>query len=72
MLYEVITRDLGLKMTLEKFDGMELKSKLSAEMMIWDSINQKWILQNYYIRNFEDGREELISGLRLDTRNNFV
>ncbi len=60
-------RDLGLKMTLEKFDGMELKSKLSAEMMIWDSINQKWILQNYYIRNFEDGREELISGLRLDT-----
>lgn len=60
-------RNLGLKMTLEKFDGMELKSKLTAEMMIWDSINQKWILQNYYIRNFEDGNEELISGLRLDT-----
>ncbi len=60
-------RNLGLKMTLERFDGMELKSKLSAEMMIWDSINQKWILQNYYIRNYEDGQENLISGLRLDT-----
>lgn len=60
-------RDLGLKMTLEEFDGVKLKSKLHAEMMIWDSINQKWILQNYYIRNYINDKEELISGLRLDT-----
>lgn len=60
-------RNLGLKMTLEEFDGVQLKSKLTAEMMIWDSINQKWILQNYYIRNYIDNREEIISGLRLDT-----
>ncbi len=60
-------RNMGLRMTLEEFDGVKLKSKLNAEMMIWDSINQKWILQNYYIRNFEKGKEELITGLRLDT-----
>lgn len=61
------SRNMGLRMTLEEFDGVKLKSKLNAEMMLWDSINQKWILQNYYIRNFKDGKEELISGLRLDT-----
>lgn len=60
-------RNIGLRMTLEEFDGVKLKSKLSAETMIWDSINNKWILQNYYIRNFYDDHEELISGLRLDT-----
>lgn len=60
-------KSLGLKMTLEEFDGVQLKSKLNAEMMIWDSISQKWILQNYYIRNYIDDKEELISGLRLDT-----
>jgi lipopolysaccharide export system permease protein len=60
-------RDMGLRMTLEEFDGMELKSKLTAEVMLWDSINEHWILQNYYIRNFGDNSEELIAGLRLDT-----
>jgi len=61
------SRDMGLRVSLEKFDGVKLQSKLNAEMMIWDSINQKWILQNYYIRNFYPDREELISGLRIDT-----
>ena len=60
-------RNIGLKMTLEKFDGMELLSKLSSDMMIWDSITNKWILQNYFIRNFEGKEERLISGIRLDT-----
>ncbi len=57
----------GMKMTLEQFDGVELKSKLYAENMLWDSINKTWILKYYYIRKFEDGKEKLISGPRLDT-----
>ena len=61
------SRDIGLKMTLEKFEGVELVSKLNAEMMIWDSLNNKWILQNYYIRTFKGDNEELSSGLRMDT-----
>lgn len=61
------SQNMGLRMSLEEFDGVRLKSKLNAEMMIWDSINQKWILQNYYIRNFAKDKEELISGLRIDT-----
>ncbi len=60
-------RNTGIRMTLEDFDGMRLKSKLYADMMIWDSINESWILQHYYIRNFSEDGEELISGLRLDS-----
>lgn len=60
-------RNLGIKVSLEEFDGVELKSKLNADQMIWDSINQKWIFQNYYLRTFKKGHEELVTGLRLDT-----
>jgi len=60
-------RNTGIRMTLEKFDGVKLQSKLHADMMVWDSINETWILQYYYIRNFEDGKEELTSGLRIDS-----
>jgi len=57
----------GRRMTLEKLDGVELKSKLSAEMMIWDSITEKWTLKNYYIRNFFENDEEIIMGNTIDT-----
>jgi len=60
-------RNTGIRMTLEDFDGVSLKSKLYADMMIWDSINESWILQHYYIRYFNDSSEKLVSGLRLDS-----
>lgn len=60
-------RDIGLKVTMEEFDGMELMSKLSAEMMIWDSVTERWILQNYMIRYFEGEQERIVSGNRTDT-----
>ncbi len=60
-------RNVGVRMTLEEFEGVRLKSKLNAEMMIWDSLNNNWILQNYFIRTFEDGHEDFTSGLRLDS-----
>lgn len=57
----------AIRVTLEDFDGVRLKSKLHADMMSWDSINESWILQYYYIRNFEEGKENLVSGLRIDS-----
>ncbi|MCK9255564.1 MAG: YjgP/YjgQ family permease [Bacteroidales bacterium] len=59
--------NMGINMSLEKFDGVVLKSKLNAQTMIWDSISDSWIVQNYVMRNFIDGREELIIGNRIDT-----
>ncbi|HPG72989.1 MAG TPA: LptF/LptG family permease [Bacteroidales bacterium] len=61
------SRSTGFRMTLEKFENNRLKSKLFADNMIWDSITNKWILQNYYIRNFEGDKESIIEGHRLDT-----
>lgn len=60
-------KNMGLNMSLEKFDGIRLKSKLTAEMMFWDSVEQQWILHNYFIRNYIENREEIMSGLRIDT-----
>ena len=61
------SRNVGYKISLEKFVNNKLVSKLNADMMTWDSITQKWILQNYYIRTFIGNREDIISGIRLDT-----
>lgn len=60
-------RDLGLRVTLENFEDMKLKSKLSAEMMVWDSVNNKWIMQNYHLRTFDGDKENIVYGVRLDT-----
>lgn len=61
------SRDVGYKISLEKFEDNKLISKLNADMMTWDSITEKWIIQNYYIRNFDGIEESIISGIRLDT-----
>lgn len=62
-----ITRNMGNKVTIEKFENNKLKSKLSADNMLYDSITNKWILQRYYIRNFDGIKESLIYGNRIDT-----
>jgi lipopolysaccharide export system permease protein len=67
-----MSNNIGVKPTLEKFEGEELKSKLSADMMEWDTVTQKWKLQGYVIRNIEGDREELITGTSIDTFFNVV
>ncbi|HOE04859.1 MAG TPA: LptF/LptG family permease [Bacteroidales bacterium] len=62
-----ITRNVGYRLTLEKFENSKLVSKLYADNMIWDSITNKWILQSYYIRTFDGLNETLVEGNRLDT-----
>jgi lipopolysaccharide export system permease protein len=57
----------GVNITLEKFDGVKLISKLSAQKMKWDSTRNLWTLSNYKIRNFSEDDEELIMGVSLDT-----
>ncbi len=60
-------RNVGIRVTMEEFDNMELVSKLSADMMVWDTVKNKWIMQNYYIRTFDGNKESIISGISLDT-----
>lgn len=60
-------KDIGYSFTYEVWDGIDLKSKLFANYVKWDSTGQVWTLENYYIREFHDGQEYIRSGKSLDT-----
>ena len=59
--------DVGYKFTLESFRDGKLISKLKSDYVKFDSINQKWQIHNYEIRNFYDDLEIINIGNRLDT-----
>ncbi len=59
---------IGLNFSLERFnDNGQLESKLIASRVTWDSTTNKWNAWSYYIRDIKDGREEIKSGVRIDT-----
>jgi len=60
-------RNIGYHFSYEVFDGPQLKSKLNADYLRWDTTKNKWILENYLIRNFINDKEFLLKGNRLDT-----
>ena len=57
----------AVRFTLEEIDGHTLKSKLTAETAVWDSVARKWTLYDYYIRKIEGDNEKIVKGSRLDT-----
>lgn len=58
----------GYRFSLDKFDGKELVSKLSAQTITYDSTRMyHWTVHNYMIRNFDGMTEKVISGNRKDT-----
>ncbi|MDL2262564.1 LptF/LptG family permease [Bacteroidales bacterium OttesenSCG-928-I21] len=67
-VYNYTTYDkIGIRPSIEKFEDGELKSKLTAETMTWDSTSSKWTFENYNMRNINGDNEELISGASIDT-----
>lgn len=60
-------RQLGYNFVIETFDEGELKEKLMADRIVWDSIAQQWTIENYSIRKIDGLREEMISGTSIDT-----
>lgn len=58
----------GRNFTIEKFNGDgKLESKLSGNMVRYDTASSKWVVVNYYLREISDGRDRIISGDRIDT-----
>ncbi|HRR23008.1 MAG TPA: LptF/LptG family permease, partial [Bacteroidia bacterium] len=41
----------GFMFSIEKFEGGKLVTKLMADRITWDSLAQKWSIENYTIRN---------------------
>lgn len=57
----------GYNLVLEKFKGDELKEKLVAERVTWDSVTLKWQIMNYSVRKIDGLKETMTAGLRKDT-----
>lgn len=58
----------GRNFSMEKFDDMgRLESKMTANMIRWDSTTNKWGAWWYYIRENDSIGERLSSGRRIDT-----
>lgn len=60
------TTKTGYRFSLEKFEGKQLVSRLTANSIRWDTL-YNWQVRDYMIRDFEDNREFISRGTRLDT-----
>lgn len=58
---------IGYKFVLEKFAGDNLKEKLIADKITWDSLKLKWKIENYTIRSIDGLKESMSSGISKDT-----
>ncbi len=64
--------DMGRRFSMEKFDNNKLVSKLMADYIKWDSTTQKWNINNYYVRNFNNSEETIVTGKKADTTLNMT
>ncbi len=69
--YNTIT-NTGRRFSLEKFEGGELVSKLLSDEIRWDSTAGKWNVRNYYIRDYIGDKQQVRSGISLDTTLNMT
>jgi lipopolysaccharide export system permease protein len=58
---------IGYQFSYEKFENGELKFKMLSERILWDSLKNKWSVENYFIRSIDGMHEEIRKGFRLDT-----
>ena len=60
-------RKVGYNFILETFDQRELKEKLIADRITWDSVDNQWQIHNYSIRVIDSLKETMIKGSKKDT-----
>ena len=61
-----LTIKSGNRFSLERFEGKELKSRLTAKKIEWDTLYH-WTVKDYLIRDFVGMKEEITTGVSLDT-----
>ncbi len=64
--------NIGYKFTIEKFENGELKSKLMSDYVQWDTTKMKWVINNYFIRDYNNGVETITKGRQIDTTLNIL
>lgn len=61
------TTKIGYKFTLEKFNSDNLKEKLVAERITWDSVKRVWAMESYTVRKIDGLKEQMTKGDKKDT-----
>lgn len=64
--------DIGYKFSYESLENGELKSKLMADYIKWDTSSNKWNIRNYYIRDIAGDTEKITTGQSIDTTLNGI
>ncbi len=59
--------NVGNRFSLEKFKGDDLKMKLMADRITWDSVSRKWTMENFSIRYVDSLKERMVTGIKKDT-----
>jgi lipopolysaccharide export system permease protein len=59
--------NVGYEFSFEQFKDGKLVYKLMADRLIWDTLKNKWTVENYFIRNINEMNEKIKSGYRFDT-----
>lgn len=59
--------DVAYKVTLERIEDQQLKAKLTANRMDWDSTTHKWKVINWQLREINGFEEKVTSGTTMDT-----
>ncbi len=63
----------GRNFTIEKFDESgKLESKLTGNIVRYDTATSKWVVVNYYLRNIKDKEDIITRGDRIDTTLNIT
>jgi lipopolysaccharide export system permease protein len=52
--------NIGYRFVLDKFKGDDLKKKLVADQIAWDSVKRIWKMTNYTVRNIDGLKESMI------------
>src|SRR5690606_1837034 len=66
-------RGSGYQFSYEEFDGSRLIRKLKADYARYDSLQARWYLDNWNIREIApDGKEVIRQGRRMDTTLSFL
>jgi lipopolysaccharide export system permease protein len=62
----------GYRFSLEKFNGNNLEYKLLGDKILWDSLTQRWTIQNFTERTIRGTKEKISQGKEMDTMLNLV
>ncbi len=57
----------GNRFTMEKYNNGVLYYKMAANNIVWDSIKNKWTINNYTIHLINGMEEKLYAGAKIDT-----